>query len=151
MTQKLKSEVPFLGAPRKITGYLEITLNYPRTALFLKKNSTQQKALYSKIWHYIKNACGIPDESPFVFEYCSTGQVHLHGYISLHGKYFIMGAISDIVKSILNSLPKKYCMFKEGSMYVDYERYRCPSCCVQHRDNIDKWLTYMNKCDYNKI
>lgn len=142
-------------SPQKIGGYLEITLNYPRTASFLRMDSVEQKNLYRKIWSSIRTVCvGFGDHTDdYTFEYCRSGQIHLHGYLPVYDKYFIEGIISDVVKKFLNGLPKKYNKFNENNMFDNFHRYRCPSILVQH-DNLNdvnetkrfhKWKLYMYK------
>jgi len=138
----------FESIPKKIPvhSYLEITLNHPQTKSFLKMNSTKQKSLYHNIWNCMKNEFSLDPMNNFVYEYTKTGQVHLHGYIKLPmGNFFIAGAISDIVKRYLNLLPKKYSLFDSKNYYPEYERYRCPSICVQYTNDIAQWIEYMGK------
>lgn len=134
--------------------FIEITLNYPRTQTFLNKNSTQQQALYCKLWNRVKNARCVTalQEAGHVYEYCKSGQVHMHGYMRLKydRPHFVFGVISDIVKSYLNCLPKRYQNYSERHLHYEYKRYRCPSICVQYRDiddkeRIDLWHKYMRK------
>lgn len=145
-------------------GYLEITLNYPRTATFLKMNSAKQRMLYIKIWMILRGSVDFPlagmehAHSDFQFEYCKSGQVHLHGYLPIYKKkYFIEGIISDLVKLYLEGMPKRYSKFSESFMFPELHRYRSPSICVQH-DNLqlngevermERWKTYITKCKTN--
>lgn len=143
-------------------GYLEITLNYPRTVSFLKMSSVKQKILYIKIWSHVRATLNHPDvimrHSDYEFEYCKTGQIHLHGYIPVYTeKYFIEGIISDVVKRYLEGLPKKHSKFNEKNMYPEFHRYKSPSICVQHdnmsdpveSDRFDRWKKYMIKIKTN--
>lgn len=143
-------------------GYLEITLNYPRTVSFLKMNSMRQKVLYIKIWSHIRATLNqysiIFRHCDYEFEYCKTGQIHLHGYIPVYeDKYFIEGIISDVVKRYLEGLPRKYSKFNEKNMYPELHRYKCPSICVQHdnlsdpieSDRFERWKQYMIKIKTN--
>lgn len=141
---------PSPPAKRPITGYLMITLNHPPTRLFEQAPSHVQKQIYSKQWHQIKNTFGIPDECQYVFEYCKSGRVHLHGLISLHcDRYFVMGAVSDMAKAYLNLLPRRYEEFKSRCCYPDFSRYRSPQITVQHAEAtsayVDEWRIYMQK------
>jgi len=158
----------FLGSPRQIsvvpTGYLGFTLNYPRTTKFINANSVQQKTLYNNWIMSFKNTLGMQNDTDcvFRFEYCKSGQVHAHGYITLYAKdYFINGAVSDFSKAVLSHLPCKHNKFKEGCMYPDMFRYKCPSVCIQHYDadkkdetdksSIEYWKQYIKKDDYNSF
>lgn len=134
-----------------------VTLNYPRTVGFLRASSQVQKELYKKLLHDIKNFNGmIPYNVEYVFEYCKSGQVHLHALLQYKTTqvYCIGGLISDFVKNYLKNLPKKYSLFKEGCMFYEYQRYRAPQIAVQYKltedEYIEKWRTYMHKEIYNK-
>lgn len=143
-------------------GYLEVTLNYPRTASFLKMCSVKQKILYSKIWHHVRSFQVQPGmvfvDDDYEFEYCKSGQIHLHGYLPIYKKeYFIEGILSDVAKLYLEGLPKKYNKFNDVHMFPDLHRYRCPSICLQH-DNMsipteverfERWKSYMTKVKSN--
>lgn len=155
---KKQSVLTPLVEGRKIMGYLGITLNYPRTKQFLALNSVEQKKLYERWIHNFMHSLGQlqhGDDFKFVNEYCSSGQVHSHGYIPLHQECFVAGAISDIVKAILKHLPKKQSEFKESNYSPQYNRYRCPSVVVQYYDilntdsldkgSIEYWKTYLKK------
>lgn len=153
-------EVRLLVEPRQtagggITGYLGFTLNHPRTVKFLNASSQQQKNIYTKWYNSFKNTFAFDSESVMVFEYCKTGQVHCHGYITMKGNYFTNGAVSDLTKAILKFLPSKYNKFNENFLFDKFNRYRCPSIVVQHYtpnedDNtisgIKHWKAYINKC-----
>lgn len=149
-------EVPSLVEPRQNPiAHYGITINHPRTKKFLNLDSRGQQILYNRIWYNIKNTLGIPIESDFAFEYCESGQVHLHAYVSIQTKHFINGAVSDLAKSVHRQLPKKYEQFKEGQMYPKYHRYKSPSHVIQYYDDelhdvnnrasIDYWRAYIKK------
>jgi len=135
------------------SGYLAITLNHPQTKLFLSMTSDKQKQLYGKIWNCIRVTFGMHCEHKYVYEFTQKGQVHLHGYVKMPSvNYYIAGAISDIVKKYLQLLPKRFSMFNTQHYYPEYERYRCPSICVQHFTDITEWAMYMNKAQsYDNI
>lgn len=138
-------------------GYIGFTLNYPRTVKFLNSNSSQQKVLYALWVRHFKNTFGpLPDNADYkvVFEYCASGQIHCHGYLPLNGKYFIMGALSDLAKALLSFLPPKYSQFKEGSVYPEFFRIRSAAYCLQYYSNdptvegpsgIEYWRRYIQK------
>lgn len=145
------ASIPVKLPKPKFMCYIEVTMNYPRTPTFLKLNSIRQKELYKRLWFNTKNIPKICIKSEMVFEYCKSGQVHLHGYVILdHSEAFhILGLISDYVKNYLSLLPNKYDKFNEASMFEKYERYRCPSICVQYKEGLDSlvlWEKYMEKC-----
>lgn len=145
-TVTTESKLVKLDKKELTESYLEITLNHPQTKRFLAMNSTKQKALYCSIWNCIKNEFQLDGTSAYIYEYTKLGQVHLHGYIKLPpGNFFIAGAISDIVKRYLNLLPKKYSLYNSNNYYPEYDRYRCPSICVQYTNDISAWKDYMAK------
>ncbi len=131
-------------------GHLEITLNYPRTHSFMNKVSNEQKKMYRILWNSISNIFGMEKAKGYTYEFCKNGHIHLHGYIAFKEgeKYSPIGAVSDIVKSYLQKLPKKYCAYKDAYMYGDLIRYRSPSICVQYNNDIDRlvqWQKYIIK------
>lgn len=138
--------------------YIEITLNYPRTATFLKYGSFEQKRMYTRLWNVIINNFTTlmrVNSSRAVFEYCRSGQVHLHGYLVIepNTKYYVAGLVSDMVKCYLNELPKKYNKFVEKCIYYfDDDNtvcYKCPSIKICHRtsqlDRFTEWEEYLSK------
>lgn len=151
----------FSASPRY---FIEITFNYPRTPLFLKMISEYQKKLYSKCWHKTVDRYKISTDnfcSEYIYEPCKSGQLHCHGYISfdIGNMHFPLVLLSDIAKSYLNLLTKKYSKFEEKYMYAEYRRYRCPSICLQlrssHDDNykerVEKWETYIAKWQHADV
>lgn len=142
-------------------GYIGITMNFPRTKAFLNASSKKQKEHYYKLWFNIMNTLGFPKDSKYCYEYCKSGQIHLHGYISIHRKCFVMGALSDLTKAYLKLLPPKHQQFRESYMYDKFSRVRCASLCLQwyepegeHNDKDDKssieyWRAYIIKQQNN--
>lgn len=67
---------------------------------------------------------------------------------------FPLVIVSDIAKSYINLLPKKYSKFHEANVFHQYNRFRCPSIVVQlrstHEDNynarVKSWKYYIHKC-----
>lgn len=152
------SEVQYLVELReKVQGYIGFTLNHPRTLKFLNARSNVQKKMYLLWFMEFKNTFGHTEkdsECDIIFEYCKSGQVHAHGWIRIKDKGFVNGFISDFAKSVLQFLPKKHMQFKEACLFPQYQRYKCPSCCIQWYDNnlevmgpegITHWKTYMKK------
>jgi len=138
---------------------LAITLNLPRTTLFLRMLSHEQKQRYASIWHQItKLPVGVTVlHNKYTFEYCKSGQVHLHGYLQLSfpHMYYPAGVISDLVKRTKRLIGKKEC-FVEKYYYPQWEKYRDPLICVKRllvtkdKENPDEytiidWLQYMHK------
>lgn len=117
-------------------GILQVTINYPRTASFLKMSSQKQKLLYIKIFNILYNAIGMnTGDYDIVFEACKSGQIHLHGWFTIQHDYRVISVLlSDIVKQFLQCLPKKYSTFKESNIYSQYNRYRSPALCLQYID-----------------
>lgn len=165
------SEGPDLVALREIegvtdikipTGFVGITLNYPRTKRFLNANSNAQKHIYNLWFRSFKNTFDILDSHEFEFhyEYCKTGQIHLHGFIPIYQKeFFINGLLSDLAKAALQYLPAKYQNFNENCLFPDCFRYRCPSMCLQYYENNDDvegkagfkhWKNYIRKSQPQK-
>lgn len=153
---------PNLVTPRH-TYFIEITFNYPRTPLFLKMTSEYQKKLYSKLWHKVVDRFKISTEhfySDYVYECCKSGQLHCHGFVrfDIGNMHFPLVILSDMAKTYLNLLPKKYDKFHEANMYSQYIRYRCPSICLQlrssHDDNfherVNLWFEYIQKCQHDE-
>ena len=157
-----EKRVQSLGGPAKFTNghryFIELTLNHPRSKLFLSCTSDLQKKMYLKLWHYMIKPYKLTMsnyESDYVFESCKSGQLHLHGYVSFDvcDMNLPLVLISDIVKRYLNRMTKRYSEFKEANMFHEWKRYRCPSIVCQLRysedDNYEercsKWKLYMQK------
>lgn len=139
-------------------AYLEITMNLPRTPTFLKADSDKQKALYTTIFNKTFNCIPmvkLAKHKEFIFEYCKSGQIHLHGYITLNDdvKYNAHGLISDLTKRYLECQPKKYSKFSENKMYTfdngDTVCYKTDSLKLSWKNNqdsrFDEWLNYIQK------
>lgn len=157
---------PFLGSlaePIKqlhISGYLAVTVNYPRTPAFIKLDQKGQCNFYNRMYNtVVKNYSAlISDTNSFYsLEHCKSGQIHMHAQIALRGKYFIAGAISDIVKAFKLFIPKgrKYrsvSLYSESNYYASIERYRDAHIVVQHFDwdnpRVPQWETYIVKEGY---
>lgn len=143
------------GMPAKPTRLrLAITLHLPQTPAFVKALSHEQKTMYTKRWHLIKNALGMDHfkDGIYFFEHFESGHVHLHGtlYFEFPGKISQEGAIADIVKTYLRTLPAKYAKYNGTFMthFKDGITYKCASCCIktlEGEDNIMKWDTYIRK------
>lgn len=156
---ELCSTIPLVVEQSPYSGYIAVTLNYPRTPQFLKYNQAQQCRFLKNIFNGVVHGYeSLILDSNMTFEHCKTGQIHLHGVIKLQGKYFIAGAISDIAKAFKKFIPtgRKYThvrYFNERSYNPVYERYRDAYICLQHFDPYDKripeWETYINKENYN--
>lgn len=129
-----------------------VTINHPRSVIFLNVQSDRQKLMYAKIWQQLAYSCNIVTKD-FIFEYCKSGQIHLHGLVvyKFVSAGHIIGLISDIVKSLLPALgsgKNKRESFQEASMYSQWNRYRSPAICVQYLDtdkSILDWKIYMSK------
>lgn len=132
---------------------LQFTLNYPRTVKFLNANSSEQKKIYAKILHNVKNFNGfIPDEVLYVYEHCASGQIHMHCNLTytIRQNFCINGLVSDFTKSVLSQLPLKYSQYKEGALNIEWNRYRDKGLCVQYfpasHDRVKFFSeTYMSK------
>lgn len=129
-------------------GYLEITLNHPRTPTFKNALSVKQKQILKCAFEAIVNFLGAT-QYDYVYEACMSGVIHLHGWIEInHDPCIPSVLIQDAVKTYLNRLPKGYREWFEKNYKSEWQRYRCPSICVQYRDietGIDKFKTYMRK------
>ncbi len=141
-------------------GFFEITLNLPRTEKFNSMLSSRQKDAYAFIWDYIKNVVNINSRNHYVYEFCKSGHVHLHGYILLDDsvKHIPIGAISDIVKMfvkvynrVFSSMNKRNILkYSDRSMWYMENCYKMPSICIHYRDKHDnerfqEWSNYMQK------
>lgn len=150
LTQK---DIDDTGALVMNGGFIQVTLNHPRTKTFLNMSSHQQKELYAKIFRVLKNTITIDPHSDYTFEYCKSGQVHLHGFIQIpdEKRVFVLGAISDVAKKYLSLLPGSHSNFNERNMYGKFLRYRSPSICLQYAMENNSWLEYMNKAQINHL
>lgn len=167
MAKKLsKQRGGLTGEPREILelvgkdireeGYVEVTLQYPRTSSFTNMVSTKQKQIYRRSFNHIKDSIpmNLVEDYGHVYEYCENGHVHLHGYIQIKGTHCPIGVVSDVVKTYLNVLPKKYGRYKEGCISYEYLRYRDRPICCQYRNLLEKskWVDgYMQKHQEKKI
>lgn len=131
-----------------------ITLSLPQTPAFIKALSHEQRTMYTKRWSVMKCALGMDNlkDSKHVFEFFESGHVHLHGMMTFefNHKFSPTGAIADIVKTYLRTLPSKYSKYNGQNMkhFKDGITYKCASICVktlEGQDNIDTWIKYMNK------
>lgn len=153
---------PVLGSPTQKSGVqvynskcnLEITLNFPRTTVFKNAKSDSQKALYLRLLQIIKCTFGPTtlEECEYTFEYCKNGHIHMHASLLFNFPHLHIpiGVVSDVVKTYLKQLPKRYSNYQEGSMFVNYIRYKSPSITVQYVSIEDSkrseiWKTYINK------
>lgn len=143
--------MPVLG------GFLRITISYPHVAKFLRLPSEKQKILYHRIWRDLVSAidplhilC-----QDHVFEFGKAGQIHLHGYVELtvDRKIIPIGLVSDVVKSVLMHMPKRYERFNNKFMSSVYCQYTSPPVCVSYdfADSSEyeaskiRWKKYMQK------
>jgi len=150
----IDGEVHRVVGPRQKTGArYEITMNYPRTSAFVLATSERQKKIYAELW---RKTIAVFDsltitKSRYIYEYCKSGHVHLHGYIDIElEKFYPVGGIADLVKTYLNLLPKKYQKYIDSKMSAEWARYRDNNICVQYveidnKQRIHDWETYINK------
>lgn len=134
---------------------IELTLNYPRTAQFRRASHDEQKDIYHR---WIDDS--LSDYFPKIqkldrfFELCKTGMVHVHLDMVMSNAefYYPCGLVSDIVKSFLGNLPKRFGLktFNLLNYNCSFRRYRCPSIVCQLREITDipralAWETYIRK------
>jgi len=146
-------------------GFFEVTINLPRTVEFCSSVSNQQKMVYSRLWDGIKSTISVSSETDYVFEFCKTGHVHLHGIIKVPPSFKLIpiGGISDIVKRFCISYSNVYknlrlrdvIKYNEKCIYYMDNIYKSPAICVRYRSDKEKermteWESYMHKC-YLKI
>lgn len=154
MSVQAEKVIEALGVDNR--PFLEITLNLPRTAAFLKSNSFSQKKIYSNKFNLIISALlNTYGTSRYTFEYCRDGQIHLHGiiYLAPNVIYCPVGLLSDAVKAYLNTLSPKFRVFKPGAVrYYDNDntvKYTDASICASYRlDQLKReveWSAYMDK------
>lgn len=139
----------------RYSGEIEVTMNFPRTPSFLKMTSSKQKVLYKKLMRILNNSIGMNIHEPeLFFECCQTGQIHAHGTIHINHDYKVISVLlSDMAKSYLSCLPKKYSRFYENHIYPEFNKYRSPSLCLKYidldneedREQSDKWYDYIRK------
>lgn len=130
---------------------LAITLNCPRSKRFLSLTSEEQKRAYrSMFMKLVEYKIEFLDEMEYdyEFEYCKTGQIHLHGWIS-YGTTKVLslaGLVSDTVKRYLR-MPMIRQVYREKAYFPTLQRYRSASICVQICDDeyFDHWKNYMIK------
>lgn len=147
---------PQANAPKVREPYdisLLITYNYPDTMAFRNAKSQEQKKIYSKLFFNTKNFNGlIPYNEEFVFEYCDSGRVHLHGLLQykINHDFHINGLVADFAKGVLEHLPKKYSQYLPKALHTEYNRYKVSSMCIQYKRTDDPyikdtWVPYMAK------
>lgn len=132
---------------------LEITLNYPRTAKFLRMTELEQKAHYRNwIDDSLEIYKGRIEKADIFFEKCRSGLFHVHMSITMVSTktFYIFGLISDVVKEFVFRLPKRYAKFDVLNYNCLFRRYRCPSICIQYVEGDDQirclhWEAYIRK------
>lgn len=151
-----------VGPPPKFRGYLLVTFNHPRTVSFSNATSEQQKIMYcKKLDKMPRYLYGVNATLQLIcvdccFEYCDSGAVHYHALmeVTCNRIFSIAGLVCDYAKHWLALLPKKWSSFHEYSYWVDYQRYKVPSCCIQYKSYDDNyipiWKEYLHKKEYNK-
>lgn len=157
-TQK-RETTSFSGSLAQVAKYkaiIQVTINYPRTAKFLKSNSVQQKQIYKKLFEVLYHSMGMNTlEYDFVFEACKSGQIHLHGWFEVeHSIRVPTVLLSDMAKQFLLYMPKKYSHFLEAHIYPQYSKYRAPALCMKYINPDDEediitqenYRDYMTKC-----
>lgn len=135
--------------------YLEITLNYPRNAMFKRLQSDAQISLYMGLLEYMLYNTSLYRFVVYKniqFEKCMDGHTHMHASVKFNftEPYTAVGLIEQLVKCYLTQLPLKYNYYNEQLMRYDFKRYRCPSIVVQFVDaadidRIEKWNNYIIK------
>lgn len=133
--------------------YIELTMNYPRSARFVKMRTAKQHQFYNQILSIVLQSIG-PGKLELenkCFEINGDGNYHCHALIrcvtAVH--HFPIGVVSDMVKTYLELLPKKYSKYSGTAMHPGYVRYRCPSIVCQYRDmtdpHVDVFRNYIDK------
>lgn len=135
-------------------AFVEITITHPETVSWNKMTSSKQKLKLSEIFRLAISAIPLThhEKSERYFEYSNHGAIHLHGYLRISDslRIYPVGVISDITKSLLSHMPKKYSRFVSAHLYGEYCRYKSPQCVVQYRDYTDdvriaQWQDYCKK------
>lgn len=130
--ENLGSILPVIDTP--VLGYLEITLNHPRTAKFRRLTDEIKREVYKNLYLKIKQLLSKHIEhDEFYFENCKDGIPHLHASItvSFDTSGSAMGLVSEIVRTYLNALPGKHKVYKSENEYPYYSRYKGPAICCQ--------------------
>lgn len=169
-TLKIMKQVAFR---KHYGGYLEVTLNLPRSVSFKAMPSGVQKRHYSLIWNEVitvlkRKLLPIDDtaQDEITFEYCESGHIHLHGSIRIHEDNVLVpvGLIADLVKYFLIAYSKylvdqytydkslKPVRYDEKNMYFLDNHYQSPMVNIRYRKTSETarilvWETYMHKCD----
>lgn len=142
--------------------FLEVTLNLPRTATFLKLNSFDQKKLYFRRFSImLASLLNTYKSQEHHFEYCKDGQIHLHAivYIKEEAVFIAVGLLSDFIKSYLKTLPVKQQVIKAGAFrYYDESKtikYTDAPICTSIRLDQDErriaWLAYIRKFENKNL
>lgn len=158
MKSKSKNgELTSLGvsSPNSTVHHVEITLNLPQTTAYVNMLSYKQKNEYYKRYQHIFGMYSkYIYDSCYSYEFTKLGQVHLHAVwlVSPPPSYSVEGFVSDVSKSWLLSLTKKYRNYKPKCLYHndDNVKYQCPSISVSYHINREDrffyWVEYINKC-----
>lgn len=135
---------------------LEYTINYPRTAAFVRLGTEGQKTLYLSLLKKMElDMCVHVKHIDHVyrFEQCKDGHVHAHGYMdcTLDQVRAIEGMIMQLVMSYMTQLPRRSAQWLTRTKYSHrYQCWKSPPILCQLRDKSDTerikvWDQYINK------
>lgn len=134
---------------------LELTLNYPRTAAFLRLTAAEQQVLYIGLFDYVKLRLQPASlmQNELYFETSLDGTVHAHGYIdlSLTAGFSVEGLVMGLVRDYFDQLPKRSCLWLARSRYShNFSTFKSPPILVQYISKTDKirtelWAEYCKK------
>lgn len=137
---------PFEAIYAANTSILEFTINYPRKSKsFHSLAKEAQKLLYMSLLRKVLEGLTFKHKEPVIrFEECKSGDVHMHGYIELEGKYYMEGVVSEFARQTLKSIDGRL-RYDRGEFYHKFCRYRSPCICCQITDRVSDWEKYINK------
>lgn len=131
-------------------GYIELTLNYPRTVNFKRLPYEYKIEVYKNLLLYILKHISILKDVKYSIENCKDGTPHMHASIRVVGTFSRYGLVEQVVTTYLSQLTKRYNKYSTTNFNLKYCRYRCPSIVCQYTENEDNkrvanWDIYMNK------
>lgn len=158
---EIKSQVKAASAFAIQGGHFEITMNLPRSDVFIHMTQEQQMNLYCRIFDRMKLVLDCGSRTEYTFECCKSGHIHMHALIIPRDdfKFFFAGAIADIVKKFCiyyTSELLKYTTnitrlkYEEKCMHYDYHSYSSPAITVNYHgknatERLEYWHKYMRK------
>jgi len=135
----------------KIKCVVEVTINVPQTAAYMRLNYYGKLCVYREIWKKLLDKFGekVVDSRSYT-ENTKKGLPHLHGYISFGFPSPIIpsGLIMDIARNVLSNFSQA--QYAKQSVVGNYDwllsRFRSTSVCINYKTDLsNKWLDYIRK------